>query len=69
VAETLLAGAAFACVVVSHDRYFLENRATEMTELNRPYPDGLLRVSGSYSRFLEKKEEFLQAPGSAGKPG
>jgi hypothetical protein len=40
-----------------------------MTELNRPYPDGLLRVSGSYSRFLEKKEEFLQAPGSAGKPG
>ncbi len=53
--------AAFACVVVSHDRYFLENVATEMAELNRTYPDGLLRVSGSYSRFLEKKEEFLHA--------
>jgi ATP-binding cassette subfamily F protein uup len=59
--EALLAAAAFACVVVSHDRYFLENVATEMAELNRTYPDGLLRVSGSYSRFLEKKEEFLHA--------
>ena len=57
----MLAAAAFACVVVSHDRYFLENVATEMAELNRTYPDGLLRVSGSYSRFLEKKEEFLHA--------
>ncbi len=59
--EGLLAAAAFACVVVSHDRYFLENVATEMVELNRTYPDGLMRVSGSYSRFLEKKEEFLHA--------
>jgi len=57
--EALLAAASFACVVVSHDRYFLENVATEMAELNRTYPDGLLRVSGSYTRFLEKKEEFL----------
>ena len=59
--EELLAAASFACVVVSHDRYFLENVATEMAELNRTYPDGLLRVSGGYSRFLEKKEEFLHA--------
>jgi ATP-binding cassette subfamily F protein uup len=59
--EDLLAAANFACVVVSHDRYFLENVATEMAELNRTYPDGLLRVSGTYTRFLEKKEEFLHA--------
>jgi ATP-binding cassette subfamily F protein uup len=59
--ESLLEAPSFACVVVSHDRYFLENVATEMAELNRNYPDGLLRVSGSYSRFLEKKEEFLHA--------
>jgi ABC transport system ATP-binding/permease protein len=59
--EGLLEAAAFACVVVSHDRYFLENVATTMAELNRTFPDGLLRVSGSYSRFLEKKEEFLHA--------
>ncbi|MGO8796371.1 MAG: ABC-F family ATP-binding cassette domain-containing protein [Candidatus Sulfotelmatobacter sp.] len=59
--EELLAAANFACVVVSHDRYFLEAVATEMAELNKAYPDGLLRVAGSYTRFLEKKEEFLHA--------
>ncbi len=59
--EVLLEEAAFACVVVSHDRYFLENVATEMAELSRVYPDGLLRVRGNYSAFLEKKEEFLHA--------
>jgi ATP-binding cassette subfamily F protein uup len=59
--EDLLEQAAFACVVVSHDRYFLENVATEMAELSRVYPDGLLRVHGNYSAFLEKKEEFLHA--------
>jgi ABC transport system ATP-binding/permease protein len=59
--ETLLEQAEFACVVVSHDRYFLENVATEMSELSRVYPNGLLRVRGNYSAFLEKKEEFLHA--------
>jgi len=59
--ETLLHASRFACVVVSHDRYFLENVATEMAELNRIYPNGILRVHGDYSRFLEKKEEFLHA--------
>ncbi len=59
--EELLQTAAFACVVVSHDRYFLENVANETVELNRAYPDGLFMVEGSYSAFLEKKEEFLQS--------
>jgi ATP-binding cassette subfamily F protein uup len=59
--EELLQDAPFASVIVSHDRYFLENVATEMVELSRVYPDGLLRTSGSYSQFLEKKEEFLHA--------
>src|SRR6476659_4449019 len=59
--EELLEQAAFACVIVSHDRYFLENVATETEELSRVYPDGILRVSGNYSTFLEKKEEFLHA--------
>jgi ATP-binding cassette subfamily F protein uup len=59
--ERLLDGGAFACVVVSHDRYFLENVVSETAELNRVYPDGLLRVRGNYSRFLEKKEDFLHA--------
>ena len=59
--EELLKQAEFACVVISHDRYFLENVATETAELSREYPDGLLRVRGNYSTFLEKKEAFLHA--------
>lgn len=61
--EDLLEESRFACVVVSHDRYFLENVATETAELSRVYPDGLLRVRGKYTTFLEKKEEFLHAQG------
>ncbi len=59
--EAVLRIAAFACVVVSHDRYFLENVANEMVELNRAYEDGALRVNGNYSAFLEAKEEYLHA--------
>jgi len=59
--EQLLAQAAFACVVVSHDRYFLENVANETAELARVYPDGIFRVSGSYSHFLEMKEQWMHA--------
>ena len=59
--EKVLEQAGFASVIVSHDRYFLENIATDMVELNRIFPDGALRVRGTYSTFLEKKEEFLHA--------
>src|SRR5271165_3593163 len=59
--ENLLEQAPFASVIVSHDRYFLENVTTDMVELSRIYPDGSLRVHGNYSTFLEKKEEFLHA--------
>lgn len=59
--EDILQRAPFASVIVSHDRYFLENVATGMAELNRVYPEGLVRVHGSYTEFLEKKEEFLHA--------
>ena len=62
--EALLQNAAFAFVVVSHDRYFLENIASEVVELNRIYRDGVLRVKGTYSRFLEVKEEYLHAQGN-----
>lgn len=59
--EKLLQNGVFACVLVSHDRYFLENVATRMMELNRVYADSLLRVAGNYSAFLEKKAEYLHA--------
>jgi len=59
--ESVLQNAPFACVVVSHDRYFLENVANEMMELNRAYEDGTLRVKGNYSAFLEAEELYLHA--------
>ena len=61
--ETLLQNASFACVVVSHDRYFLENVADHMVELDLTYEDGFLRVNGNYSYFLEAKEQYLHAQG------
>ena len=59
--EDLLASAPFSSMVVSHDRYFLENAASHMMELSRVYPGGLLRVAGSYSTFVEKRGDFLDA--------
>lgn len=59
--ETVLQSASFACVVVSHDRYFLENIANEVVEINPTFENGSLRVSGNYSAFLEAKEEYLHA--------
>ncbi len=59
--EKLLSTASFASVVVSHDRYFLDNVVNDMAEINRAYPEGIFRVEGSYSHFLEKKEAFLLA--------
>lgn len=59
--ETLLQTGSFASVVVTHDRYFLENFASEIVELDRSYPEGLLRVHGTYARFLEEKEQYLHA--------
>ena len=61
--EGLLQTASFACVVVSHDRYFLENVTSDMVELSRAYTDGFLRVQGNYSKFLEAKELYLHAQG------
>ncbi len=59
--EGVLRSARFACVVVSHDRYFLENVASEVVELSRLYAEGVLRVRGSYSKFLEGREQYLEA--------
>ena len=59
--EGVLRAASFACVVVSHDRYFLENTATAIAELNRAYPGGILRVKGNYSKFLERRDEHRLA--------
>ncbi|MGA2276683.1 MAG: ABC-F family ATP-binding cassette domain-containing protein [Terracidiphilus sp.] len=59
--EELLTTSSFAAVTVSHDRYFLESTSSEIIELNRVFADGLLRVKGSFSRFLEEKQAYLES--------
>jgi ATP-binding cassette subfamily F protein uup len=58
--EALLADRARACLVVSHDRYFLEHVATRMFEVSRVYPAGLFATDGRYSEFLTRRDEFLK---------
>ncbi|MBV8520489.1 MAG: ABC-F family ATP-binding cassette domain-containing protein [Acidobacteria bacterium] len=58
--ESLLGSDPKAFVVVSHDRYFLENVTKRMLELNRAYAGGLLAVDGTYSDLLEKRDEVLR---------
>jgi ATP-binding cassette subfamily F protein uup len=62
--EGMLQTQALAYVVVSHDRYFLENVASRMLELSRAYEGGLLEADGSYSAFLEKRDEILRGQAS-----
>ena len=57
--ERLLAHAAFAFVLVSHDRLFLEHTTNRIVELNRRFPEGSFSAPGTYSDFLLKREEFL----------
>lgn len=49
-----------AFVLVSHDRQFLENCSNRMIELSAVYPNGSFQVEGSYTAFLEKRENFLE---------
>ncbi len=59
--EDLLADASFSCIMVSHDRYFLENAANRIVELSRAFPQGYLSAPGTYSDFVERREDFLAA--------
>jgi ATP-binding cassette subfamily F protein uup len=58
--EDLLQTEPLAYLVVSHDRYFLENVTSRVLELDKRYPDGMFQAVGSYSDFLEKRVEVLR---------
>lgn len=47
-------------LLVSHDRFFLQNMVNRTIEINPLYPNGLFSIEGSYTYFLEKKEEFIK---------
>jgi ATP-binding cassette subfamily F protein uup len=59
--EQTIGSGKFATLSVSHDRRFLETIGTRIIELDRAYPEGFLSHRGSYSEFIEKREEFLAA--------
>src|SRR6185437_3077842 len=59
--EDLIDAERFATLTVSHDRRFLEEVANRIIELGRAYPEGFLSHNGTYSEFLEKREDFLAA--------
>lgn len=58
--ENYLSGQNITLIMVTHDRYFLDNVVTEIIELDRGQ---LFRYKGKYAYFLEKKagrEELLK---------
>ena len=58
--EDLLQSEPLAYLVVSHDRYFLENVTSRVLELDRRYPEGMFQAQGAYSDFLQKRDEVLR---------
>lgn len=52
--ENYLSGQNITLIMVTHDRYFLDNVASEIIELDRGQ---LFRYKGNYAYFLEKKSE------------
>lgn len=58
--EKFLKSEAPTYLLISHDRYFLKHATNRVIELDTAYPKGLFTIDGSYTIFLEKKEEFLQ---------
>ncbi|MCI0752113.1 MAG: ATP-binding cassette domain-containing protein, partial [Flammeovirgaceae bacterium] len=52
--ENYLSGNQITLIMVTHDRYFLDNVVTEIYELDRGQ---LFRYKGNYAYFLEKKNE------------
>ena len=48
-----------AFILVSHDRRFLESSVNRIVELSPAYPGGSFQVGGTYSTFIEKRQEFI----------
>lgn len=59
--EKLLQGLNIGLVIVSHDRAFLEDVTNRTIELNKVYPSGYLSISGSFSNFLQSRDEQVRA--------
>ncbi len=58
--EKWLTEEALTYLVISHDRYFLQNVTNRIIEIDRLYPKGVFSSQGSYAEFLAKKEQFIE---------
>ncbi|ANV97432.1 ABC transporter ATP-binding protein [Helicobacter enhydrae] len=56
--EKKLLGLKCTLVLISHDRYFIENLATRVVEVDN---GRVLSFDGGYTQYLQKKEEMLRA--------
>lgn len=50
-----------ACLIVTHDRLFLQNTCDRIFDLDRKNPDGIIKFEGTYADFLAVKESLLSA--------
>ena len=57
--ENFLARESPTYLLVSHDRYFLQNVTNRVIEIDPAYPKGMFAIDGTYAYFLEKKEQIL----------
>jgi ABC transport system ATP-binding/permease protein len=57
--ETLLLQLPSAFILVTHDRYMLENVTGRIAEINPVFPEGYLKAEGGYSEFIFHREAFL----------
>ena len=62
--ESWLGSESPAFVVISHDRYFLQNVTTRMIEIDKVYAEGLLSVTGRYADLLEARNAYLSGEAS-----
>ncbi|MBX3026853.1 ABC-F family ATP-binding cassette domain-containing protein [bacterium] len=58
--EQMLGSEPAACLVISHDRWFLEHVARRMFDLDPVHPGGFFETRGRYSEFLERKDAALR---------
>lgn len=50
-----------ACLIITHDRLFLQNTCDRIFDLDRKNPDGLIKFEGTYADFLAVKEALDSA--------
>ncbi|MCP4971407.1 MAG: ABC-F family ATP-binding cassette domain-containing protein [Arcobacter sp.] len=55
--ETLLKKNSFTLLFISHDRYFIDNLATSVVEIEN---GNLKKFNGGYSSYLEQKQQILE---------